>query len=448
MSLARKIVLTSRGSHGDVLPFVGLAKQLKALGHQPVLAACRSYEPLARAHGVDFAPVAPHMDQICKDLGMDRNEVARRTYRPVVGGKFVAQHQIYPYFDQICSDLAEVCDGADLLLAQPTAYWAYLAAHRAGIPWMSVVLQPLPLALQSAQDPPVLGGVPMRALAGLMGERLYRGMVQRLKMAGRPVYKVLDDKAREWGAYDPARHPLFDQALSQHGTIALFPPQLMRDPLPDDLPGQPVSFAGFVQFDGDQRGLSPDLQAFLDEGPAPLVFTLGASAAFKAADCYQHWSRLCVELGVRAVFLCADQDLRGPCPPTQRVVPWVSVRALFARAAGVINAGGIGTCGQAAMAGVPQLIVPMAFDQPDNAFRMHRLGTSLVLPPGKAHGEAMARAIRQLLGDELLRARAQQLPAQLGPRCGAAVAADLIDAQLKQAPWADRRNGVINARYG
>jgi len=134
MSLARKIVLTSRGSHGDILPFVGLAKQLKALGHQPVLAACRSYEPLARAHGVAFAPVAPHLDQICQDLGMDRNEVARRAYRPLVGGKFVAQHHIYPYFDQICSDLADVCQGADLLLAQPTAYWATLALGAAVSP--------------------------------------------------------------------------------------------------------------------------------------------------------------------------------------------------------------------------------------------------------------------------------------------------------------------------
>jgi rhamnosyltransferase subunit B len=263
------------------------------------------------------------------------------------------------------------------------------------------------------------------------------------------VYKVLDDKAREWGAYDPDRHPLFDQALSEHGTIALFPQQLMRQPLPDDLPGQPLDFAGFVRFDGDQQGLSADLLAFLDEGPAPLVFTLGASAAFKAADCYQHWSQLCVELGVRAVFLCADQDLRGPCPPTQRVVPWVSVRALFARAAGVINAGGIGTCGQAALAGIPQLIVPLAFDQPDNAFRMKRLGTSLVLLPNKARGETMVRALKQLLEDDLLRARAQQLPAQLGSRCGAEVAARWIDARLKREWLAkDLGGSATDAQYG
>lgn len=431
MNLARKIVLTSRGSHGDVLPFVALAKQLQALGHQPVLAACRSYEPLARAHGVAFAPVAPHLDQICQDLGMDRNEVARRAYRPVVGGKFVAQHHIYPYFDQICTDLADVCQGADMLLAQPTAYWSHLAAHRAGIPWLSVILQPSPLALHSAQDPAVVGKVPMRALAGLMGRRLYSGMLQHMKMAGRPLFKVLDDKARQWGAYDPHRHPLFDRCFSEHGSIALFPEQLMRRPLPEDLPGKPLDFAGFVRFDGDQRGLSADLQAFLDQGPPPLVFTLGASAAFKAADCYQRWSRQCEALGVRAVFLCADQELRGPCPPSQRVVPWVSVQALFARAAAVINAGGIGTCGQAAMAGVPQLIVPMAFDQPDNAFRMQRMGGSLVLPAHKAHGDTMARALKRLLHDELLRARAQQLQAQLGPRCGAEVAAGLIDARLR-----------------
>ena len=56
MQASKRVVLAAWGSHGDILPFVGLGKQLLALGHRPVLAASSHYQSLARDHGLDFAP--------------------------------------------------------------------------------------------------------------------------------------------------------------------------------------------------------------------------------------------------------------------------------------------------------------------------------------------------------------------------------------------------------
>jgi len=47
---------------------------------------------------------------------------------------------------------------------------------------------------------------------------------------------------------------------------------------------------------------------------------------------------------------------------------------LFERAAAIVHSGGIGTCANAMRAGRPALIVPFAYDQPDNAARLARLG--------------------------------------------------------------------------
>jgi UDP:flavonoid glycosyltransferase YjiC (YdhE family) len=49
---------------------------------------------------------------------------------------------------------------------------------------------------------------------------------------------------------------------------------------------------------------------------------------------------------------------------------------LFPRSALVVHHGGIGTCAQALACGVPQVISPYTFDQPDNAFLLWQLGIS------------------------------------------------------------------------
>ena len=44
---------------------------------------------------------------------------------------------------------------------------------------------------------------------------------------------------------------------------------------------------------------------------------------------------------------------------------------LFPRAAAIVHHGGIGTTGQAMRSGRPSLVMPCAWDQPDNAERQH-----------------------------------------------------------------------------
>ena len=62
--------------------------------------------------------------------------------------------------------------------------------------------------------------------------------------------------------------------------------------------------------------------------------------------------------------------------------------------------GGIGTCAQGLAAGIPQLVMPMGFDQPDNAARLVTLGVGSWLAPGKFIGERVARKLSRLLADE------------------------------------------------
>ena len=73
---------------------------------------------------------------------------------------------------------------------------------------------------------------------------------------------------------------------------------------------------------------------------------------------------------------------------------------MLPRAAAIAHHGGIGTAAEALRAGCPQLVMPMTFDQPDNAVRLERLGVGRTLWPGAVDGRAAARAVDALLGSD------------------------------------------------
>ncbi|MDE2400656.1 MAG: glycosyltransferase [Burkholderiales bacterium] len=431
-SASKRIVLTTFGTHGDIVPFIGLGKALKALGHHPVLATSSYFEPLAREHGIEFAPAAPHHSQLDKDLGMDQGERLRRVFQPVVGGKFMMEKMIYPYMDQICSELDAACEGADLLVAPPTTPWAHMVAFKRKMPWKSVIVQAITLSLQSAQDPPVMTNfLSMRKLPGWIGEERYRRLFKIMRDSGRAFIGPLDVKAKEYGLFDKAINPLIEGTISPLGSIALFVPQMMRTPMPTDLPGH-VDFAGFNFFDGNAAPLSDDLKEFLDKGDPPIVFSLGSSLWFHADRLYPGWSKLCSKLGVRAIFLAGDKALQGQLPPTQMSVAWASVGELFPRCKAVVNTAGCGITSQAMKAGIPQLLIPFGMDQPDNTARIVRMGAALTVPPSKLQSRTFESTLERLINDTTLHDNARKLRTEINQTCGTVTAARLLDEELRK----------------
>jgi len=95
-----------------------------------------------------------------------------------------------------------------------------------------------------------------------------------------------------------------------------------------------------------------------------------------------------------------------------------------------VHHGGIGTTHEALRAGVPMLVVPHGFDQPDNAARVRRLGVAAVLPSGRYRADRAAGALRRLLADPDIDARASAVAASLRVEQGASMAASTIEAAM------------------
>ena len=116
----------------------------------------------------------------------------------------------------------------------------------------------------------------------------------------------------------------------------------------------------------------------------------------------------------------ARQEPTNPSSRCCRRASWLFDYApfsqLFPRAAAIVHHGGIGTIGQAMRSGRPSLVMPCAWDQPDNAERAARLGIARTIARNRYDPQRVAAELRLLLEDPAYSQRALKLQRRSGKR--------------------------------
>jgi predicted nucleotidyltransferase len=107
------------------------------------------------------------------------------------------------------------------------------------------------------------------------------------------------------------------------------------------------------------------------------------------------------------------------------------VECQFAHAT-IAHQGGIATTAQALRAGRPTLIVPYSHDQPDNAARVQRLGTSRTIPREQYSASRIAKELSELLDNPSYAAKAIEIGRIIQAENGVGVACDAIEEQLRE----------------
>jgi rhamnosyltransferase subunit B len=418
-----RIVVTTIGSLGDLHPQIALAIELRKRGHDIIFATMKEYGAIIEPLGFEFHPMRPDGTPI-----NNPKEIAKMTDLKT-GSEYVVRSWILPNLRDTYTDLLDSAKDADLIIAGDIVYAAPLVAEKLGIRLGSLALAPV--AFFSAYDPSVIPLFPFLVKLRGLGTPLNQVIIQLLKAVTQSWAEPIHQLRKELGLPKLSNNPIVDKSSSCL-VLAMFS-SILAKPQPDWDKNTVVTGFAFYESDLNQGKLPLQLQQFLDGGAAPIVFTLGSAAVMVPGTFYQESVRAAAQLNRRAVLLIGKNTPPDRLSKDIIAIDYVPYSQIFPHACAIVHQGGIGTTAQALRAGRPTLIMPYSYDQPDNAARVKRLGTSRTIERKHYTAAIVAKELKALLENPNYATKAAEIGRIIQMENGVSVACDAIEDRLKNA---------------
>ncbi len=428
-----KIGFVSYPMLGHFNPMSAVARRLQARGHEAVIFSLPVAEPLACAAGLAFVPFGqdPSLTQAFAKL-VDRlsksrpEEVLRHTleFMPI---EFKAKWRELPALFEAHGVEAVVLDNID--------FYTALIPLRLGLPF-GVISAALHLdysgrtplchydwphqTTRAAQERNRQGA---REFTGGV-RQAYAGPIAELEAAG--IEADWDDPSslytgRPWVSQCPREFDFEDLR---------WPAEVLHAGPFHDGGGRPE-----VDFPWERLTGAPLAYASMGTmlNGDPGVFHAMLEAAARLPDV--QWV-----LSVGQSFRVGDL---GPLPANAIVVNHAPQLALLGKASFCVTHAGLNTVLESLARGVPQVAIPVSFDQPGVAARIAHHGTGLVASLDGLTGPGLAAFAREALDDPTYRANARRLQGAILRTDGLSQAADLLEAGLGAGrAWRDVRRAA------
>jgi rhamnosyltransferase subunit B len=418
-----RIAVTTLGTLGDLHPAIAIALELRQRGHDVVFVTHEVYRSKLEALGFEFHAMRPDFTAID-----DPQEMARMMDLKT-GQEYMVRQWANPHLREMYTDLLDVAKGADFIFSGEGTIVTPLVAEKLGMRWASSAM--VPLSFFSIYDPPVLAPFPTLAKLYKLGPIVNRGILNFAKLVSNSWADPIRQLRRELNLSLIDYNPFLENRFSPYLVVALFS-SVLGQPQPD----WPVNtaIAGFTFYDGMQGGaeLTLELKQFLEAGESPIVFTLGSAAVMNPGTFYQESLQAVKQLNRRAVLLIGSNPPLENLPADVLAVNYAPYSQIFPRACAIVHQGGIGTTAQALRSGRPTLTVPYSHDQPDNAARVQRLGTSRTISRKQYSASRVAKELSELLDNPSYAAKAAEIGRIVRAENGVSVACDAIENQLNE----------------
>lgn len=389
------VLLMPVGSHGDVLPLLGLGRRLKARGHTVQALLNPVFRTAAASAEVDMLELGCEDDyhRVQNDPDISHPQRGLRAVSRVLGEHMESGYEAVR--EALCqAPKNTVLVGTTLAFALRCV--GEVTGHRV------VTIHLSPSVIRSTLEPPVL--LPQGPLPDWLPRSwvdLFWWLTDRL-MADPYLAKPLNRLRKKLGL-TPVRRLLGPWLQQSDLTLALFPDWFAH---PADWPTD-LKLTGFPLWDIDEHAhLSQEVEDFLNEGEPPLVFTGGTGFA-RLREFYDCCLKVCSQSGMRGLLLTRHSgNVPSPLPANVRHLHYAPLSLLLPRVSALVHHGGIGTMAQALAAGIPQVVLPQAHDQFDNAYRLQRLGLGRWCRA--QNPAALGQSLSQVLSDADCRVRCQK----------------------------------------
>lgn len=382
------VIVTAPGSLGDVNPMLAIARELQRDGERILFLTSERYLPLAQRAGLEVKSLISE-EQFQRMAGHPQmwhpRHGARLLFREAV------EHFLETHYDWL---EAQCVPGQTVLVSHVLDFAGRIYRDRyPQTPFVSVL--PAPALLRSRRTPPRLSShvwersipqwmIPtLYRLADVWVDRVGAGAINSLRkrIGLPPVSRLLD---RWWWSPDLV--------------LGLFPEWYSiaaEDRWPElELIGFPLADSADVLEPHIAQQVTELLEVF--GGDKPLVFAPG-TAHEQAGKFLESAAVVCKELNMPGVLLSTNVNQHPTrLPPRVVTAKYLPFSQLLPHAAAIIHHGGVGTTSQALRAGVPQVVVPMAFDQFDNAERVAKLECGSWLPMAKQSPSRLVAHLRNL----------------------------------------------------
>lgn len=363
------IVLVTKGTYGDLVPFLAIGSYLKKRGHDVTLATHCEYEGAARKAALKFDSwdSPEQYREFIADGPLLDTPAGLATF---------AERHMFPSFGLERAVIHRNCrkPNSVLIVRHMASLAASMLSEEFRIPLVSVFT-----AVAQANLIPVLAVVARQSLAVRIN-----GLRENLGLA----------KISDWLGWLSS----CDLALGCWPTAFATPLQCWPNRL------IPLGFLRFDEIESDE--LEPELLGILaNASAAPILVTGGTSRWTLGPKFYQVAPLACALVGRIGIVACPHDEFVpvGKRPAGIHFYQRLPFASLMKHVAAVIHHGGTSIMVRAIAAGVPQLMLPHGGDRPDTALRTERLGTGIRLLPEQWEPEYVASQLRRLLDGLLFR---------------------------------------------
>jgi UDP:flavonoid glycosyltransferase YjiC (YdhE family) len=423
---ARTIVFFPEGAFGPTNNCVGIGNILRDRGHRVVFILEESFAGTLEAKGFEerlmrLGPPPPEPEvpgQFWIDFIRDTAPVFRKTTLEQLG-EFIAPtwqalidgaKYVDPRLSEIFDELAPDVIVEDNVVAFP-------AITASGRPWVRIV-SCNPMEMKDARMAPFSSGYPVADRSG------WAGFLEEVRATHADMWADFDAFCREHGETGLSYGPLGPEFIAESPYLNLYSYPAEAD-YERAVPLAPT----WHRLDSTVRAPEAtwELPAHLAERDGALIYlSLGSLGA---AD---------VGLMQRLVDLLATTEHRvivskGPLADqitlhdNQVGEGFLPQPAILPMADLVITHGGNNTVTESFHHGKPMIVLPLFWDQVDNAQRVDETGFGRRLSTYGFRDEELTGAIDELLADTALAARLAAMSARIQSTSGTVRAADLIE---------------------